>query len=68
MTSPDAAEMIRLIACHQWRENGESGQRNRKTTGSARAVSGLGANWVQHWKCDCHATTMRIKPGLGHKA
>ena len=28
----------------------------------------LGANWVQHWKCDPNAATMLMKPGLGHKA
>ena len=38
--------------------------RNKK-----RPLAGvLGANWVQHWKCDPYAATMREKPGLGPKA
>jgi hypothetical protein len=28
----------------------------------------LGAIWVHYWKCDSHASTMRLEPGLGPMA
>jgi protein-tyrosine phosphatase len=46
---------------------GQKQTENPSTLRSLVVIAGLSL-WVQHWKCDPNAATMREKPGLGPKA